>query len=379
MPSAVEAHANPQMLKWARLNCGMTLEEAVKTAFNPEKLQKVESGEEHLTFKQLLVLANRYRRPVAFFYLKQPPEEDLITDFRSTNSDRIILSPHLRDAIEQVRENRELAVTYPQYDEKQYDYSYVGSVTIQDDPQEVAEKILSLVGVTTSTRNAWKTEYDALTGWKEAIETLGILVFQVSGMEVGEMRAFSLSQVPYPTIGLNRGDSPLGRIFSLVHELCHIMLERGGLCTATERDETHSSVEKFCNEAAGEALVPRSLLVQNEMVRTHRGEDWTEEELKKLRRTFWASSEVVLRRLLTLDLTNKKYYQKMRNSWMSRPKTKGGPIPPHKSVLTGNSRSFLAIILGAMHDRLITLVDVSKYLGVSLKHLEKIQEAVGGA
>lgn len=70
------------------------------------------------------------------------------------------------------------------------------------------------------------------------------------------------------------------------------------------------------------------------------------------------------------------YKRYLKESVNSHPKTKGGPIPPHKSVLTGNSRSFLAIILGAMHDRLITLVDVSKYLGVSLKHLEKIQEAV---
>ena len=74
------------MLKWAREQSGYTIEEASGSSIPSDKLAKAERGELYLPFKQFLRLANKYKRPPAFFYLKEFPKETLIYDFRTLES-----------------------------------------------------------------------------------------------------------------------------------------------------------------------------------------------------------------------------------------------------------------------------------------------------
>jgi len=81
MANSQLAFINPEILKLAREQCGYTIEQAAKSYLTPRKLERVERGDEHLTFKQFLKLANRYKRPLAFFYLIEPLKEE-ISNFR---------------------------------------------------------------------------------------------------------------------------------------------------------------------------------------------------------------------------------------------------------------------------------------------------------
>jgi len=135
------------------------------------------------------------------------------------------------------------------------------------------------------------------------------------------MRGFSISEIPYPTITLNRSDSPLGRIFTLIHEFSHLLLDKGGLCTLTVNDENHFEIEKFCNAISGAALVPEFLLKNIEIVKNQEKEkEWEYDELDYLKKIFWASHEVILRRLLIIEKTDTAYYQKKRKYWSQLPK-----------------------------------------------------------
>ncbi|GAH45492.1 unnamed protein product, partial [marine sediment metagenome] len=128
-------------------------------------------------------------------------------------SKNVKFSPLLRDSILIIKEKRELAVKYQKYD-KEYDYSYIKSIHIGLAIDEVANRIMDLLDLHLIKRKKWKTEYDAYNAWKGAVENIGILVFQISKISINEMRGFSISEIPYPTIVLNRKDSPLGRIFT---------------------------------------------------------------------------------------------------------------------------------------------------------------------
>jgi len=192
------------------------------------------------------------------------------------------------------------------------------------------------------------------------------------------MRAFSISEIPFPVIALNRGDSPFGRIFSLIHELCHIMLEKGGLCTYNAKDEEHFNIEKFCNAVAGEVLVPTSsLLNQTTVIRHERSHIWEEDELNFLKKVFWVSSEVILRRLLTLNLTSRNFYLKMKKEWEQRPLSPGGfGEKGHLTVLRTNSPNFIKIALNAMYDNDILMTDISYYFDMSLKYFKDLVKNV---
>ena len=229
-------------------------------------------------------------------------------------------------------------------------------------------------------RTLWKNEHDALNGWKAILEALGILVFQILDVSVQEMRGFSIPEIPYPTIALNRSDSPLGRIFTLVHELCHIMLKQGGICTSTTEDEPHFKIERFCNAVAGALLVPKNELIHADIITNHGfNPSWSDRELIALKKKFWASQEVILRRLLEMNKTTKEFYRLKREAVQNLPlKSEGGPERVYERVLRTHSRSFINILLTAMREGQITLVDVSYYLDMSLKHLPGLEQKFAG-
>jgi len=376
MSQQSSAIINHNMLKLAREQSGYSIEEAAVSGISSDKLAKAERGEDYLTFKQFLILANKYKRPPAFFYLKEIPKEKLINDFRTLESKKIKYSPLLRDSIIITRNKRELAVKFQEYDKK-YDYDFIKSITEKDNIDEVAKKILNLLNLDISLRKKWRTKYDALNGWKKAIEELGVLIFQISYISVDEMRGFSFSDIPYPTIILNRSDSPFGRIFTLLHEFCHLMLKKGGLCTYGEKDELHNSIERFCNAVAGEVLVPENELRELSLVGNHSStDDWESSELNSLQKKFWVSHEVILRRLLYIKKTTKEYYKQKRDEWNSFQPIVKEDIREKKFqvVLRTHSKNYIKIVLDSMNNNNITLHDVSYYLNMNLKHLENLEK-----
>lgn len=367
------AYINPKILKWARNDCGFSLEEAVKSDLNPEKLEKAEQGEVHLTYKQFLKIARRYRRPPAFFYLKNPPEEHLLDDFRTLESKETKFSPVLRDEFLKIKEKRSFAIKFKDYD-KEYEYNYVNSISTDDQPIKTALKIRNLLAITLENQRGWKEKYEAFNSWKSSIEKIGILIFQLSGIELSEMRGFSISEIPYPVIGLNRKDSPFGRIFTLIHELCHIMIKRGGICTIQTKDEEHYEIEKFCNSVAGKVLIPTEsfnrFLKDNDLFVK---KNWSDDTLDKISRIYWVSKEVILRKLLDLNLTTPKYYNLKRNQWKKGEKEKKSfQESQFRKVLTTQSNNYIKIVINALNNNQITYHDLSFYLNMNLKHLDKL-------
>ena len=52
---------------------------------------------------------------------------------------------------------------------------------------------------------------------------------------------------------VNNKDDPRARAFTVIHELCHLVLEGNGM-------ETGPQTEAICNEIAGDVLMPREAL-----------------------------------------------------------------------------------------------------------------------
>jgi len=79
-----KAYLTPELLKWARITAKMKSSEvAHKLKLSPEKFDSWESGEEYPTIKQAEKLSKLYRRPLAVFYLPEPPKDfQTLRDFR---------------------------------------------------------------------------------------------------------------------------------------------------------------------------------------------------------------------------------------------------------------------------------------------------------
>src|SRR5437870_2231675 len=84
VPENVEAIIEAELLVWARKKSGYDVEVAArKASVSPRSLEAWEQGERRPSIKSLRRLARVYKRPVAFFYLPEPPRDfPPINDYR---------------------------------------------------------------------------------------------------------------------------------------------------------------------------------------------------------------------------------------------------------------------------------------------------------
>lgn len=391
MVRSVEAIVKPDLLAWARKESGLTVDVAAKKVnVKPDRLESWESGELRPTVKQLRKLANAYKRPLAVFYLPEPPDGFApLTDYRQLPGDvPVEESPQLRYEIRRAYHRREIAI---ELFKAVSDSPPVLSkeVNLEDDPEVLAMQMREILGVSYDDQTTWRRQgrYKPFNEWRSALEKIGVLVFQAEKVELEEMRGFSISEKPFPAIVVNIKDSPSGRVFTIMHELIHILLEDRGLCNLQGEAKLPAAarkVEVFCNRVAGAILVPRSHLLREETVRAKGTRDsWSDDELKDLAYCYGVSREVILRRLLICGRTSKSYYEEKRQEVFLKEKAEipertgesWGP-PPHTSAISRAGKLFVRLVLDNYYKENITLSEVSEYLGVRLKHLRSIEAAV---
>ena len=232
MARSVEAIVKPDLLVWARTSAGYDVAQAAKKlGARRERIEAWERGKEKPTVAQLRKLAEIYKRPLAVFYLPKPPKSfDAMHDFRRMPGQISgVESPELRVEIRRALYRREIALDlYKALEESPPELKARAEAT--EDPEEVAHRMRDLIGVSPNQQRKWKDENEAIRAWRTAIENLGVLVFQARDVEPREMLGFSFAETPLPVIVANIKDSPRRRIFTMLHELAHILLRQDAIC-----------------------------------------------------------------------------------------------------------------------------------------------------
>ncbi|MDS4054984.1 ImmA/IrrE family metallo-endopeptidase [Accumulibacter sp.] len=253
-------------------------------------------------------------------------------------------------------------------------------------PEAVAARVRQFLGITLDRQFAFRRTDDALKAWKAAVEAQSVLVFETSRIPLEEMRGVSLPGDVLPIVILNGGDAHAGRIFTLLHELTHLLLRQGGVCDLVpiEDGTADARVEAFCNAVAGNALVPVDAILG--AVPRQGVQAWTMEELDGLARQFAVSRYVILRRLLTVGRTTQAHYctisakldeEQQQARDRSRSESVGGPSPSVMAV-RNLGRPFVRLVLDAYAQDRIALATASDYLGVKIRHLSRIESLVFG-
>lgn len=380
----VTIDVDSSLVRWAREAAGLTPQSAAKkVGVSTTKLAQWETpgATERPTPRQLEKLADAVKRPVATFFLPAPPAEPpLPADFRraADASAAQALSPATRLAIRRARRLQQVFVELGDVATR----ASRTKITRATAPEDAARDARLLLGVTIAEQAQWHDARTALTHWRQRFEDLGHLIFQF-GMPPDEISGFSLADT-VPVVVLNKKDPPSRRCFTLFHEWAHLLLGEPGLCYVEEGRAagTGDAVEVFCNAFAGALLVPMDALQGLDSIRASRFslDQAVEEGVKQ----FAVSRIVILRRLHTAGLIDQQTYQQTAARYVQqfqtqpKKKSKGGPAPSRKTV-SELGRGFVSHVLRA-HDRgQISDVELSDYLSLRLRHLEKVEALVTGA
>lgn len=378
MNNNIHINVNHNVLFWARESLALNLTQASEsTGISIKRISQLESGERQPTLEELKAFSKTYKRTIATLLLNNLPEEKpLPLDRRTIDSKEIghfhektIMAVRKARALAQsfIELREEMGIPFPKFNL---------SAAIQDDPHEVAEKMRQLLQL--NQVREIESAKDALEAYIEKIETLGVAVFQL-GLTQDNVRGFAIVDDVIPIIGIKRGgEPPHSKIFTLFHELGHIMLNEGAISDLSLNPQ--SELEKWCNAFAAEVLVPTSELLQMRLVKEYKEKgqkNWTKKDLVDIGIHFHVGPLAILRRLLENGLTTKDFYKERHEKW-NKPQF-GKPKVPEgrnlaKEAVQEKGRTFIGLAFKAYDQNRINLKDLSDFLGVKLSYIPKTRE-----
>ncbi|WP_134773568.1 XRE family transcriptional regulator [Ornithinimicrobium flavum] len=390
MPRSIPALVEPSVLRWARLTIDLTEVAASRKLDLPDdRVAAWESGEERPTIAQLRKAAELYKRPLAVFFLPEPPKDfDTLRDFRRlAGSDEGAWSPALHDDFRRAHAQREAALELADLDDTEPPTTWhLAPLPDSDEAIASAARALLLRASPLALPGGGDRPYDHLNTWVAALEAAGVLVMATAGGRVplNEMRAFSLYFDTLPVIVVNGADSPRGRLFSLLHEYAHLLLHTEGLCDmVTDRRAVSPDrrLEARCNALAAGMLLPASEVLAQSVVRRKAadGTPWTYEDLRAAAAPFGVSAEALLRRLVTLGRVSEGFYSDMREEFLAayeadaaRDRASGGNW--YRNTVRDLGKGYVRQVTDAHRRRVIDTYTAATFLNVKASQLPRLAE-----
>lgn len=377
---AQKAYINNLILVWARESANLQIETvAKKMSCKIETLESWELGNDFPTINQAEKLAKIYNRPLAVFYLPQPPKDfQTLRDFRRQGSEKF--STSLIFIIREIQEKQNWLKEFFQEIGAER-LSFIGKFSTKNSIKEISADIRKTFGI-----NNYNGINNILKYWIDKAEQNRIFISQTSSLhsymklEVEEVRGFTIADEIAPFIFINSRDADTANLFTLLHEIAHLWINESGVSNINNIDfrdnqsNFYDPIEIFCNKIAAETLMP-----ENE-IKTIIKKAPTDEEIKRLAKQYGVSKIAFSTRLVNLNLISNNAYEKIKNQYyddllyyeLNKKQQKGAP-DWYLLRLRRNGRNFSNIIISNYKSGQITGTDASSLLGVKINNFTKYE------
>ena len=259
---------NPEILVWARNTAGLTPDEAARAlGFNDtrdrsaaQRLMAYESGHEEPSRSVLLRMSKAYRRALLVFYLSEPPRNgDRGQDFRTVPGGPLPLYNPLLDALIRDIRGRQTTVRALLEETESKPVDFISSVEMNESTEHLANRIRDRLDFSLHQFRTQPTVEQAFSYLREKTEAAGVYVLLVGNLgshhtniPVDVFRGFAIADRIAPFIIINDQDARPAWAFTALHEMAHLWLGATGFSGAS----TESRIEAYCNDVAGEILLP---------------------------------------------------------------------------------------------------------------------------
>lgn len=377
---------NPRLLSWAREESGYDVERvAARLQVKEARVLAWEKGERQPTLRQVEKLAGFLHRPLSVFFLPKPPQlPPLAAEYRHLpDVEPGRESPELRLAIRQMIARRETALNLMgELGETIPDFSLVAHM--RENPANVGSRLREAIGVSQDQQKSWRDEWEAWREWRGAVENTGVLVFQFAKVSLSEVRGLSLLKTPLPVAAINGKEIPEARVFTLIHEVVHLMLALGHeelpAVKESRRGEAWLDVERFAERAAGYAIMPDSLV--EEVLADVQGlpDKRSIDDMRRIARKLKVTPLAAATRLREYGAMSWDEYREWRRLWDAHvsnlPPRRGGFATPPAKAVSRAGRPFAQLVLEALDTNRITPVEASRYLNLKYTHFERLRELI---
>lgn len=374
------AGVQPSVLRWARESQGYSIDDVAQhLKRDPAEIAawESESSDAAPTYAQLEDLAyTLYKRPLAVFFLPAPPREPVVKQEFRTLPD-LDLEQLAADTRYQIRLARAFQLSLKELNDgvnpSERKIFREMAVSVNVDVRKAALQARESLGITLANQSAWKSTEDALAAWRNMVEENGVFVFKHSFKQKA-ISGFCLADEEFPVIYLNNSTAKVRQIFSLFHELAHLLL-RVNAISKFDRSyvdllpQKEKRIEQFCNAFAAELLVPFQDFGAQVKSLT-RIDDRT---VAQLAWHYHVSREVILRRILDRGLVDQTYYETKVRQWAAEKEDSGSGGNANATQASYLGEKYLRLVFGKHYQGKINLEQVADYLGVRSKRVAELE------
>ena len=332
------------------------------------------------TFRQVEDLANFLKVPLGYMFLDEPPKTDIIqSEFRTIGNKIPEISKELKDTLYNVGRKRDWLSEYRR--EKGWEK------LIPDDFSDLSSKDINTICVSAKEfidlDEFWYKEHrDNVSAFKyirEKLENSGITVMQngVVGsnnhrkLNIKEFRGFLLYDDIAPFIFINNNDSATGKIFTLIHEYIHFLLEEDDIFI-DEDAELKNGNERKINKITAEFLMPTS----------HIEELWDDsrlqtEQIEDLGKLFHVSAIALAIKLKDMNKINQQLVNEIMqhtNAGLENSVKSGGGGNYYYTSRSRFGDSFLSSVIQGAESGDISYTHAFKLLDDSVKAYDYFKE-----
>jgi Zn-dependent peptidase ImmA (M78 family)/transcriptional regulator with XRE-family HTH domain len=370
---------NPKIITWARERAGLTVETlAKKMKRQPGEIELWESGRSAPSYAILEQLAYKYLKlPLAVFFFPEPPETDDPTKkFRRLPSyevERLSFDTFQKIRLAQAyQDSLSLLMKDIPRPRKVFRDLSPGSL----EPSEFAKNTRQYLGVTLEKQALFRSSETAFKAWRHTIEEASVFTFKNS-LEDRFVSGFSLLDDDYPIIFVNNSNAFSRQVFTLIHELSHILYGVNGI---TDLDESYiemmgdiqRELEIKCNMFTAHFLVPDEAF--HEDIRYYQAAG--PNAISEIAQRYSVSREVILRRLLDRKVVTREYYEQKASEWNKEylrhsKSTTGGNFYLTRLAYLGEG--FTRVAFDNYYRGHVTRTELADHLNINARHLPKLE------
>ena len=237
---------------------------------------------------------------------------------------------------------------------------------------DAADEIRTYLGISLEKQQSWQDDDTALKEWRQALQAVGVHIFK-DAFKSDEFSGFCLFDDVFPLIYVNNSSAKTRQIFTLFHELAHLLFNTSGIDTLHDNhipqlQGNSKSIEIFCNRFAAEFLLPESVFAA-----AMKGQKATEAAAELLASRYHVSREFVFRRFLDHEWIDESTYTEAAKRW-SQQRGGGSGGDYYWTKLSYLGRDYVALALTEFHQSRISETQLAEYLDTKPKNLAGIED-----
>lgn len=362
----------PAVLTWARLRAGYTLDEAQEDF---RDIAAWEKGEAFPTYPQLEKLADKYGTPIAVLFWPEPPDiEPVSNSFRTLPEPQFgLISKRVQKLLRKAK-GFQIGLAELNDGRNPAERLITRDLAFPVDAQltGMADEVRNYLGVTLDAQMGWESADKALEAWRHRLGDVGVFVFKDAFQEA-DYSGFCLYDDEFPLIYVNNTTAKTRQIFTLFHELAHLLFHTSGVDKFRDDyiDALHGDakrIEILCNRFAATFLVPADAFEK-----AFAGHDASRDTAALLAGRFNVSREVIYRMFLDRKLIGQAEYEAGAAAFAADRKTgKGGDYYNNQIAYLGPR--YIGLAFRQYYGGRIDEAQLADYLNIAPRNIAALEE-----